>query len=348
MKEDLKYCSSSFLMYRTIVDHNKCFSKKYPPKFFDDSIKRNPISNSKELEAKLKSEVEKATANGKAALALSGGIDSAILAKFMPKGSTAYTFQCIVPDKKVTNEVPRAAKYAKECGLKHKIIKVYWEDFEKYAPILMKHKGAPIHSIEVQIHKAALQAKKDGFETIIFGESADLNYGGLSDLLSKDWLIGEFINRYSYVLPYEALKDSQLILEPIIKHTENGYVNVHEFNRNDFYVEAMGSYTNACEAANISLSTPYAHTFLKPPLDLERVRKGENKYLIREVFNKLYPSFVPPEKIPMPRPMNEWFKEWQGPNRPEFWPHCTDHMDGDQKYYIWALETFLELISKGE
>ena len=345
MEEDIKYCASSFLMYRTIANHNKCFSKKILPHFYDDSIKREPINNSQELEAKLKSEVEKITKNGKAALALSGGIDSAILAKFMPKGSTAYTFQCIVPGKEVTNEVPRAAKYAKECGLKHKVIKVYWEDFEKYSPMLMEHKGAPFHSIEVQIYKAALEAKKDGFDTLIFGESADLNYGGLSDLLSKDWLVGEFIKRYSYVLPYEVLRESQLVLEPIIKHAENGYINVHEFNRHDFYIEAMGSYTNACETANISLSTPYAHTFLNSPLDLKRIRKGENKYLIREVFNKLYPNFTPPDKIPMPRPVNEWFANWQGPTRPEFWPHCTDNMTGDQKWLVYILEQFLDYIN---
>lgn len=346
MQKDPKYCASSFLMYRTISDHNKCFSEEYQPRFYNDSIEREPINSNLELEAKLKKEVEKATKDGKAALALSGGIDSAILAKFMPKGSTAYTFQCIVPGKEVANEVPRAAKYAKECGLDHKVIEVYWEDFENSADTLMQHKGAPFHSIEVQIYKAALKAKEDGFDTLIFGESADLNYGGLSGLLSKDWLIGEFIQRYAYVLPYEVLKEPKLILEPIIKHSEDGYVNVHEFNRHDFYIEAMGSYTNACETAGITLSTPYAHTFMAPPLDLNRIRNGENKYLIREIFNHLYPNFQAPEKIPMPRPMNEWLTDWSGPTRPEFWPHCTDHMTGDQKWLVYILERFLNLLDK--
>ncbi len=346
MKEDINYCASSFLTYRTIADHGKCFSIKLQPSFYDDSIKREPVNNVDELHDKLKAEIEKATKNKKAALALSGGIDSAILAKFMPKGSTAYTFQCIVPGKKVTDEVPRAQKYAEECGLNHKVVKIYWEDFEKYSPALMKHKGAPFHSIEVQIHKAALQARKDGFDTLIFGESADLNYGGLSDLLSKDWRVGEFIDRYAYVPPYQALKTPELILEPITKHVEDGFVNVHEFNRNDFFIEAMGSYTNACETAGIKLSTPYAHTFLNVPLDLKRIRDGENKYLVRELFNKLYPNFTPPPKTPMPRPMNEWFNDWQGPTRPEFWPHCTDNMTGDQKWLIYILEQFLNLIDK--
>ena len=114
---------------------------------------------------------------------MSGGIDSAIIAKYMPKGSTAYTFKCVVPGTEVTDESAQAAKYAKECGLKHKVIEIYWEDFVRFAPELMKHKGAPIHSIEVQIYKAALKAKEEGFERLIFGESSDVSYGGLSCLL---------------------------------------------------------------------------------------------------------------------------------------------------------------------
>jgi len=44
----------------------------------------------------------------------------------------------------------------------------------------------------------------------------------------------------------------------------------------------------------------------------------------------------------MPRPMDEWFENWEGPKRPEFWPNCHVNMTGDQKYYIWILEKFLE------
>lgn len=344
MNTDPIYCSSSFLMYRTIADHQKAFSDNLKPSFYQNDIKRTPINNSGELEQLLKLEVEKRTSDGKAALALSGGIDSAILAKFMPKGSVAYTFQCIAPGKKVTNEVPRAAKYASACGLKHKVIEIYWEDFEKYSRPLMKHKGAPFHSIEVQIYKAALQAKQDGFSKIIFGESADLNYGGLSGLLSKDWTVGDFINRYAYVLPYRVLKDFLFIISPITKWEENGYINIHEFCRHDFFMEAMGSYTNACETAKIQLSTPYAHTYMAPPLDYSLIRQGKNKYFIKEIFDRLYPNFEVPKKIPMPRPMDEWLENWSGPTRPEFWPHCTEGMNGDQKWLVYILEQFLNFV----
>lgn len=343
---DKTYCMSSFLMYRTIADHNMAFSSRIVPRFFEASNDYNQIHNSVELEESLRNSVKKVCQSKKTALALSGGIDSAILAKFMPKGSIAYTFKCIVPGVKVIDETPQAAKYAKECGLEHRIIEIYWEDFEKYAPLLMIHKGAPIHSIEVQIYKAGLQAIQDDHEAIIYGESADLNYGGLSGILSQEWTVGEFIDRYSYVKPYHVLKEFQIVSEPITKYEKDGYINVHEFDRNFFFIEAMGSYSNACKVAGIELSTPYAETRMAVPLDIERIRRGENKYLVREVFSRLYPGWTAPAKTPMPRPMNEWLKDWKGPERKEFWPHCVDGLTGDQKWLCWALERFLNMIDK--
>ena len=331
---------SAFLMYRMPRPQETHTLKEYFPN-------RIPIHNSTELEEYL-SERVKATAGSKTALALSGGIDSAILAKFMPKGSVAYTFKCIVPNVQVTDETPAASKYAKECGLEHRIIEVYWEDFEQYTDVLMKRKKAPIHSIEVQILKAALQAKKDGIERIIYGESADAVYGGLSNILSKDWKIGDFIERYSYVMPYAVLKDFELPIEPITELEKNGFIDPHYFISNVFIQESVASYLNASAIAGIDVVLPYAETFLDTDMDYSRIRSGENKYLVREVFKRLYPSFPIPPKTPMPRPMNEWMKDWKGPTRPEFWPHCIDGMSGDQKWLVWALERFLNLQAKEE
>lgn len=344
--EDKKFCMSSFLMYRAIEDKNKTFKEGIVPYLYEVKKEREGIHDSFQLEEALRRKVKEGTRDGKAAIALSGGIDSAILAKFMPKGSVAYTFKCIVPGVAVMDETPVAAHYAKECGLEHKIVEIYWEDIEKYAPVLMKRKGAPFHSIEVQIYKAALQAKRDGHERFIFGESADVSYGGFSKLLSRDWTLGEFVERYSYVLPWQVLKEPEFVLEPYIRHQKDGYLDVHSFTSDVFFHEAMGTYTNACNTAGIELVAPYADTYMAEPLDYERVRKGENKYWIREIFKRLYPDFVVPEKIPMPRPLGEWLKNWEGPVRDEFWPHCTDHMTGDQKWLVWTLERFLDLIDK--
>lgn len=347
MNIDKRYCASSYLMYRRIVDERKCFSMEFLPHRPTLNSNRICINDSIQLENALKMQICKSTADGKAALALSGGIDSAILAKMMPPGSVAYTFRCVVPGVSVTDETKTASKYAEACGLEHRIVEIYWEDMEKYAPILMKHKGAPIHSIEVQIYLAAQRAKADGFERLIFGESADCVFGGLSSILSKEWTIGDFIERYAYVMPYKVLRESELVLEPIIRHEKDGYVDPHEFMSTEFYPESIGSYMNAVETAGFDLVIPYANCIMGGTIDYDRIRKGENKYLVREVFQKLYESFEIPKKTPMPRPTNEWFKDWNGPSRKEFYSHCIDDMTGDQKWLVWCLEKFYDMLDNG-
>ena len=326
----------SFLMYRMRSPETTHTIENY-------FLKRIPVTTSRELEKHLKARVQNLPGGSKTALALSGGIDSAVLAKFMPEGSIAYTFKCIVPGVKVTDETPIAAKYAKECGLEHRIVEIYWSDFEEYSERLMKHKNAPIHSIEVQIYKALIQAKKDGVESVVFGEAADAVYGGLSGLLSKDWKIGDFIQRYSFLMPYMAIKEPELPIETFIKYQNNGIINPHKFVSNIFIQESVASYINAAETAGVNIALPYPETYLATDIDYSRIRNGENKYLVREIFERLYPDFVVPPKTPMPRPMNEWLKDWKGPKRQEFWENCVDGLTGDQKWLLWSLETFLNI-----
>lgn len=341
MKTDKAYCASSFLMYRTVYEKELCFGDNYPPiRRYPTPQNRTPVADSDTLLRVLKEKTEVAAADGKAALALSGGIDSAILAKFMPKGSVAYTFKCVVPGMEVTDESGAAAKYAAECGLEHRIIEVTWEDIEQLAPVLMAHKGAPIHSIEVQIYKAALQVKADGFDKMIFGETADAVFGGLSGLLSKSWRVGEYLERYPYVQPWKVLRDSVMVTAPVQQHEKDGFVDPHEYISQTFYPESLNSYYNATVTAGVEFIAPYSECIMSVPIDYDRIRNGENKYLVREVFNKLYDGFAIPPKLPMPRATNEWFRDWRGPVRSEFYPHCTDNMTGDQKWLVWALERF--------
>lgn len=41
----------------------------------------------------------------------------------------------------------------------------------------------------------------------------------------------------------------------------------------------------------------------------------KNKYLVREIFHRLYPNLEVPSKIPMSRPMTEWLKDWEEPKK---------------------------------
>lgn len=345
---DKCFCMSSFLMYRYVYDLEKTFFESIHPKIVDLNFERADITNAEELLFFLKNEVQKCTKDGKTALALSGGIDSAILAKLMPEGSTAYTFRCVVPGKKVIDETALAAEYARRCHLKHQIIDISWNDVCNVVDFLMLHKGAPVHSIECQIYIAGKRAKKEGFGRCLYGENADIIYGGMNKLLQKDWLYSDFIERYAYIMPYRVLRDSILITKPFMEFEKDGHIDAYAFTNKYFRQESLGSYDNACQAAGVEFIAPFAKTRLAIPLDLQRIRSGDTKYLVREVFKRLYPDMPIPEKTPMPRPVTEWLANWAGPSRPEFIPHSTDSFTGDQRWMVWVLEKFLNLVEKNQ
>ncbi|MCR5484542.1 MAG: asparagine synthase C-terminal domain-containing protein [Clostridiales bacterium] len=332
-------------MYRCLHSGVSAYPE-YPPKLADVSFPRIPVGSADELEKALKEQVTAAASDGKAALALSGGIDSAILAKFMPKGSVAYTFRCVVPGKQVVDESIRASKYAEECGLKHEITDITFDEALSVCDTLMKHKGAPIHSIEAQIYLASLRAKKDGFKRFIFGETADAVYGGLDGLLGEDRTTGEFIERFSFVAPYKVMYDPAPDYSPFYDIEKDGHIDAHDFINKYFFRESLGSYLNACETAGIEFIAPYSRTKMSVPIDYEKIRSGNSKYFVREVFSKLYPGWETPKKTPMPRPVSEWLGSWSGPVRSEFIPHCTDGMTGDMKWMVFILERFLNLMEK--
>lgn len=340
---DKKYCMSSYLMYRYLFNTSRTFCGSTPTQVSLDFV-RIPVKNKDDLLAALKQIVEDACTDGQAALALSGGIDSAILARFVPKGTKAYTFRCVVPGVQVIDESGSAKMWAELNGLDHEIIDIYWEDIVKAADVCMAHKGAPIHSIEAQIYLASRKAVENGKTKFIFGENADIIYGGMDGLLAKDWLYAEFVDRYSYVMPYKVLRDPMMPLEPYQEFEKDGHIDGHDFLNTYFRQEALGTYTNACETAGIQFVGPYSLTYLDAPLDYRRIRSGDTKYVVRELFKELYPDIELPAKIPMPRPVNEWLSNWAGPNRQEFIPHCTDTMNGNQKWMVWCLERYLNMI----
>jgi len=341
---DKTYAMSSFLQFRTIYDKNIKFAEHIDiPRRTDIAFSetRKHISSSEQLNEHIESFVKDKVANGKAALALSGGIDSAICAKYMPIGSVAYTFKCVVPGKVVMDETKKAKQFCDINDLEQRVVEVYWSDYENLSSELFKYINSPFHSIDVQIYKAALQAKRDGFDTLIFGQGADLIYGGFDRLLSRDWTLGEFIERYSCVMPYKVLKEFEVITEPYLKYNKSGYIDLHNFLDNHLFWEDIHSYHNSCAAAGVRFAGAFMDTVHKP-LDIKRVRNGDNKYLVREVFSRLYPNVEMSEKTPMLRPMDEWLEDWRGPTHPDFLENCHVNMTGDQKYYIWVLEKFMK------
>ena len=346
MIEDKEFCMSSYLMYRYVYDNNFCFKDGLECNQIDIDFERKPVVDKDTLRHAVYDNVKEAVDSGSAALALSGGMDSAILAAMVPEGTKAYTFRCIVPGKKVIDESEQAQKWARYNHLDHEIIDITWDELRKAADICMLHKHAPVHSIEAQIYIAAKQARANGIKRMIFGENADIIYGGMNGLISKDWTYGEFVDRYCYVMPYRVLREPVMVMGPFLQMENDGYIDGYEFTNVYFRQEALGTYINACQAAGIEFVGPYSRTRLDVPIDYNRIRSGDTKYLIGELFHEIYPEERIPEKIPMPRPMEQWMKDWEGPKRKEFIPGCAEGLSGDQKWMLWSLERYLELTER--
>lgn len=279
---------------------------------------------------------------------LSGGVDSACLAAFMKPGTHAYTFR-FLGGEFGNIDYERAEKYCQKYGLIHHAVDIDWNTVEKNIDKLMLTKGAPVHSIEPQIMEGAIQAQKDGVEMMVAADGSDLVFGGMDRMLSKDWDFNEWVDFYTFCKPEDVLAKpvSMDYLYERYRLPENK-IDYLKFIDDVFAHESSGSYCNAFITAGMKYTPffdPSAMVKMGEPLDLNRVRNGESKYLIRELFRKCYPELELPEKIPMPRPVDIYFKNWNGPTRPEFKKDINmSKFTGNQKWQIWCLERFLNLI----
>lgn len=144
--------------------------------------------------------------------------------------------------------------------------------------------------------------------------------------------------------PAEVLENPADVSYLFERYRRGNKIDFLQFMNDVFSIESSGSYMNAFKTAHIDYIDPYANLKLGAPLDLNRIRGGESKYLIRELFKMKYPNFPVPEKIPMPRPVDFYFENWQGPTRREFKKNLDmKKFSGNQKWQLYCLERFLNL-----
>ena len=278
----------------------------------------------------------------KLGICLSGGIDSAILAAYMP-GCDAYTFRFLGGEYQ-KEELARAEYYAKYYGLNLHYVDIDWNTVQNCLEPVMRSKNAPVHSIEPQLYQAALQAKADGVTRLIVGESSDLIFGGMDQLLSKDWTVEDFAKRYTFLDPARVLREPVDMSYLYERYRQGEKINFLQFMDDVFSRESSSSYYNAFKTAGMPYTDPYALLRMAEPLDLNRVRNGESKYLVRELMHIKYPEIPVPNKVPMPRPVDAYFKDWCGPKRPEFRRDIDmSQLTGNQKWQLYCLEQFLNM-----
>ena len=167
---------------------------------------------------------------------ISGGMDSAIVASYLP-GAEAYTFRFLGGNFQ-GEELARAEYYTNYYGLNLHYVDISWDTVVNHVEPVMRAKAAPVNSIESQILQVALQAKADGVEAIFVGESSDLIFGGMDQFVYCQWVI---LN--DSILPlltgmlsdgdaeFDAVKDQLLSYSkeilPIVKIPEKGNLIIY-------------------------------------------------------------------------------------------------------------------------
>lgn len=341
------YCMSSYMAFRYIEKDDMDFYNGIHHKNIIPIPDKDKVSvhTADDIDAAIEKQIEK-FANVKKGILLSGGMDSAIVASCI-RGGDAYTFRFLNGEYQ-KEELNRAEYYAKYYGLKLHYVDITWDTVVKHLDSVMWAKGAPVHSIEPQILQAALQAQNDGVEMMFVGESSDLVFGGMDQLLSRDWNFDEFMHRYIFTEPSAVLKEPVSVADVFERYRINGdKIDFLKFMDDIFSIESSSSYMNAFAVAGMDYYDPYARLKMAEPLDLNHVRNGESKYLIRELMHKKYPEIPVPNKVPMPRPVDSYFKDWEGPHRPEFKKDLNmASFTGNQKWQFYCLERFLDLNEK--
>ena len=299
-----------------------------------------------EVHAALKQMVEDAVRKHRLGILLSGGIDSAIVAAFLPPGAKAYTidFSSVSGAK----EAERAQRYAEAYRLDWKVVNVTWDDYLSFEPALMQRKKAPLHAVEVALHKAARLARKEGVDHLLVGNGADSTFGGMDKLLSRDWDYEAFVQRYTFIDPAAALQNPVDIHPAFEPYRRGDKIDFVGFLKRVHGIGIIQAFQNSVASTGIDLVEPFENLKLKGPLDLERIRRGEPKYVLYDLFARLYPHLPAPRKVPFARPMDEWLAAYPGPTQPEFLDGLSmEKFTGDQKYLLRGLDRFLRWLQEG-
>ncbi len=345
---DKDFCCSSFLALRYIekpgVDFTDRFRYRLPALPSDEG--RILVKTAEDINESIENQIkDKVKGYKKVGIFLSGGMDSGILASYLP-GIDAYTFRFLGGSFQ-QDELKRAEMIAEKNNMKLHYVDIDWSTVTDYLKPVMISKGGPVHSIELQLCKGAVQAKADGVDLMIIGDASDYIFGGMDKLLSQDWSFDAFVQRYIYVDPFEVLKNPVSVRYLFERYRKGDSIDFVEILDKLAGQESYGSYDNAFVTAGLDYFDPYEKLKMAEPLDLKRIRSGESKYMIRELYKIRYPDIPVPEKTPMPRPVDSYFADWKGPTRPEFKDSIEiGNYDGNQRWLLWCLEQFLNLMDE--
>jgi hypothetical protein len=344
------YCASSYLAFRWVVGRGVSWrvgvTPEWPAKRGTEPIEVGEVD---EIQRALRGLVDEtlAGAEGEVGLLLSGGVDSAVLGALLPRGTKSYTIRFDAAG--AVDESLQAAVFAEQSGLDHRVVTVGWADHLDHADDLMVHKRSPLHPGEVGLHAAARQAAADGVGTLVVGNGAESTFGGLDELLSRDWDFDAFVKRYTFMDPAAVLADPVDVTSVYERYRSGRGVNVQGFLETVHGQGVAQALHSSIGAAGVAVARPFEQLALPGRLDVALIRNGQGEHLLRGVFRRLYPGLEAPEKIESAPPMDQWLAGWEGPSRAEFRAGLElEALTGGQRWLVYCLERFLTLLDRTE
>jgi len=296
----------------------------------------------------------------KPALLLSGGMDSAVLLPFMPKGTTAYT---IYHDRLETNEVEIAKDYCEKFSIKHVAISIDPDESFSVIDDLMINKKMPLSPAEPMLYLVSKRACQDGAKEIVTGGGADTKFGGFTRFrqpLFSNQYQKKFHKRYlrpksilREARPLHHVFDQYLIPMPKSQRAKNALRFISPRKR-DFsiidskrFLREIGverfAFDNAINLAGGEHVAPFSQFLFDFDEALNLIRP---KYFIQDLYSKIYGQKAP-KKLGLQKPI--YMLDDYTPKNLQLFKKNIDmsKMKYPQKFLMYSLERFENLRLKG-
>ena len=342
-------CISEFLAFQH-VQTNTGWKLGIKNRIYDEFIecpRSYKVTNGQEANCIIKNLSNTVTINytpNQIGILISSGIDSATVAKTLPKYSKAI--YATYKERDYDPEIERVKQYCAVNDLDLYIVEVSWKDYEEHIDYLMKVKNNPIHPCEIPVYLCCLKAKELGVKVLFSGWGADTHFGGMDKLLSKDWTLSEFKNRYEYC-PRINENDSHLdniYNDFLIDNSDK--IDMHKFLTFNYHLMTLKSFFYLPELVGLVHIPLWGHIGLSGDLDINRIRNGEPKYIISETYNLMYQddNLEVTQKIPFTRPtdiyMNDHFDDFKYHNKLQDYIN-SNKLSSQQKWMVYVLNRFL-------
>ncbi len=341
---DVDYCASSYCALRYVAKPGVGWSEEMVSELPSlEPRPRVPIRRTEDILDHLRRACSAACKDHNCGLLLSSGIDSAILAALVLPSTPTFTIRFDAEN--AVDETSAAQWYADYLGLSNTVVNISWSDYEAYIDRLMIHKNSPLHPVEVALFCAGQVARQAGVDALITGNGADSTFGGLDRLLAEDWDFDSFVDRYTFLDPQLVLQSPRAMDEIFEPYRTKSGIDVVKFLKEVHGTGIVQMFENALDCAGCAVVSPYEDQMLDVPLDLHRIRGGEPKYLLQEVFRILFPGQTTPDKIAFARPVSTWLRDWTGPTSEIFVDSLDiDLITGEQRWIVYCLDRFLALL----